>query len=65
MLSVLGLTLQQMHSHKRAMLSETNPPDVVLCTMEKANQLMTRLIATAQVGRVYSLVIDELHLIGS
>ena len=63
-LEVLGLTLQQMHSHRRAILSEQNPPDIVLCTMEKANQLMTRLIASEQTSRICSLVIDELHLIG-
>ena len=53
-----------MHSHKRALLSETHPPDLVLCTMEKANQLITRLLASNQIHKVRALVIDELHLIG-
>ena len=37
LLAPLNLQMQSMHSHKRAVLSETHPPDLVLCTMEKAN----------------------------
>ena len=60
----LNLTMQAMHSHKRAILSESSPPDLVLCTMEKANQLITRLLACNQIHKVRTIVIDELHLIG-
>ena len=29
----LGLTYSSIHSHKRAIISETSPPDIVFCTI--------------------------------
>ena len=34
---VMGLKFQAMHSHKRAQFSAEDPPNLILCTVEKAN----------------------------
>jgi DNA polymerase theta len=64
LLKDLNLTAASIHSHKRAILSETEPPDVVFCTIQKANQLVNYLIEVNQIARLRTVVIDELHLIG-
>ena len=64
LLKQLGLKYSTIHSHKRAILAESDPPSVLLCTIQKANQLINTLVESNQVGRLRSIVIDELHLIG-
>lgn len=44
LLAELELTYVSIHSHKRAILSATEPPDIALCTIQKANQLVYNLI---------------------
>jgi DNA polymerase theta len=39
-------------------------PNLVLCTVEKAGQLINKIIETKQIEKVCTLVVDELHLIG-
>ena len=63
-LKELGMRYISIHSHKRAILPTTDPPDVVLCTIQKANQFINNLIEINQIGRLRTIVIDELHLIG-
>jgi len=64
LLKDLGLKSVSIHSHKRAIISTTEPPDIVFCTIQKANQLINNLIEVNQMGRLRTIVIDELHLIG-
>lgn len=52
------------HSHKRAVLSKEEPPDLVLCTIQKANQLINSMVEMNQICRLRTIVIDEMHLIG-
>ena len=63
LLSRLDLKLQSIHSHKRSKLSE-DPPNVVLCTIEKANALINGMIESQALHRIKSIVVDELHLVG-
>jgi DNA polymerase theta len=60
---ILGLKFQSIHSHKRAQFSE-DMPNLILCTVEKANQLINKIIETKQIHKVCCLAVDELHLIG-
>ena len=36
-LKELDMSYSSIHSHKRAIISTSEPPDVVLCTIQKAN----------------------------
>ena len=38
---------------------------VIVCTFEKANTLINRLIDQQQLGRVACVVVDELHMVRS
>ena len=60
----LGMTYISIHSHKRPIISESEPPDVVFCTIQKSNQLINNLIEANQISRLRTIVIDELHMIG-
>lgn len=59
-----SIKLQSIHSHKRAQVR----PDtsIVLCTIEKANQLFNALIEDkdSRLKDINTVVVDELHLIG-
>jgi len=60
---LFGLKFQSIHSHKRAQFAE-DMPNLILCTVEKANQLINKIIETKQISKVCCLAVDELHLIG-
>ena len=58
-----------MYAHKRAIVKEDT--NIVLCTIEKANQLMSTLIEEhrtcnehSRLLDIQSIIIDELHMIG-
>ena len=59
-----SLKLQCIHSHKRAQVKPDS--NIVLCTIEKANQLFNFLIESeeSRLKDINTVVIDELHLIG-
>jgi replicative superfamily II helicase len=60
----LKLKSLSLHSHKRPIISEEDPPRVIYCTIEKANQLYNRLLEKKQLTKVTQVLIDEMHLIG-
>ena len=64
-----SINLQSMYAHKRAIVKEDT--NIVLCTIEKANQLMSTLIEEhrtcnehSRLLDIQSIIIDELHMIG-
>lgn len=59
-----GLKFSSLHSHKRVLFSEESTPNLILCTVEKANQLINKIIETKQMHKICALAVDELHLIG-
>ena len=36
---------------------------VIVCTFEKANTLINRLVEQQQLGRISCIVVDELHMV--
>ena len=45
LLKELGLNYISLHSHKRAIIPDTDEqPDVVFCTIQKANMLINNLV---------------------
>jgi DNA polymerase theta len=64
LLKRLGLSYISVHSHKRPILPEDDPPRLIFCTIEKANQMFNKLLEKNQINKVTCVLVDELHLIG-
>ena len=69
-LTPLGFKVASIHSHKSNSIFNTlgnmisEDVNVVLCTIEKSNGIINRLLEQREINLLRCLVIDELHLIG-
>lgn len=61
LLENVNVRLQAFHSQNEASWGEST--DIALCTIEKANSLVNRLLEEELYGEVEFVIIDELHMI--
>ena len=56
-----GIRVQEFHGITGGDMDKT---DMAVCTMEKANALVNRLMAEGQMNQIGIVVVDELHMLG-
>ena len=56
-----GIRVQEFHGITGGDMEKA---DIAICTMEKANALVNRLMAEAQMNQIGIVVADELHMLG-